>query len=68
MPAPKESARRRARKTRQLLRTFADYALDSSEAYFDQQIQNPRNSRSWVRDCAAILADARAELRRRTFR
>ena len=59
------SWRSRQRAARQHLRTSPDYALDSNEAFLDREIQDGRNSKSWIRDCASLLCDVRAEIRRR---
>lgn len=55
------------RKLRSHLRTVPYYALDS-EQYFDRQIQDESNSKSWIRSCALILREIRAEIRRRAAR
>ncbi len=61
-----DSWRSRQRALRRHLRTSPDYALDSNEAYFDREIQKAGNSKSWVRDCASILAEVRTEIHRRS--
>jgi len=53
------------RNLRRHLRTSPDYALTSNDEYFDREIQDTSNSASWIRDCAAILVEVRAEIRRR---
>ncbi len=55
----------RKRSLRRHLRTSPDYALASNDEYLDREIQDPRNSARWIRDCAAILVEVRTELSRR---